>query len=532
MALAVVGSYFFLLAMEAILSLPGSIPFVLPATTFITTGIFFGIVVLLEASWFGLRTASRAPRALLLGARAHQQPPRASWALALLGLLSIGAAYDMALQFSASLVSTMVPIIVLSILGTYLLFSQCSVMLLKRLRRPGISGTRLLIIARLSYRIRNFARILTVVTVLNTIVLTGLGAVFGVLRLAEVEQALADPFALQYSVNAIHPAALTPVEIQQEIANQRFALHTVVTTPIIEGTASGGSQSAPASVMSLADFARMQQAARQAHPEFEQYQSSIRPLTGNDQAYVYVPDAKRPPTFQQIQLTVGGVASMLQVVHEDNTGVLNDWHGESDIGPATFVVVVTDELYTQLAGAAAPANHWQVYSYILPNWQQSASVVAALRQKLPAEQQSLLTDTVTAINDFKQVLSVMLFGGLFVSGLFFLAAGSALYFKLFTQQEEDRRQFHALERIGLRRHEAGRLLSYEFLLLFFIPATLAIVHSIVALLNLANLLNDAAAATTIGKSLAPICLIYVVCFAAYCWIARVNYLRGMRLTAA
>lgn len=530
--LSIVGSYFFVLAMGAILSLPGSLPFALPATTFTTTGVFFGIVFLLEAAWIALRVAQRTPQALLIGARSHQQPPRASWVLVLLGLLSIGAAYDMALQFSTSLVRTMIPIIVLSILGTYLSFSQCLVMLLKRLRRPGISGTRLLIIARLSYRIRNYARMLTVVTVLNTVVLTGLGAVFGVLQLAEVEQALADPFALQYSVNAIHPAALTPAEIQQEIANQRFTLHTVVTTPIIEGTASGEGQSTPASVVSLADFSRMQQAARQAHPEFAQYQSNIKPLTSNGQAYIYVPDAKRPPTVQQIQLTVGGAALTLQVVHGDNTGVLNDWHGTSDAGPATFVVVVTNELYTQLAGGAAPADHWQVYSYVLPDWQQSASIVAALRQKLPAEQQSLLTDTITAINDFKQVLSVMLFGSLFVSGLFFLAAGSAIYFKLFTQQEEDRRQFHALERIGLRRHEAGRLLSYEFLLLFFIPVTFAIVHSVVALLNLANLLNDAAAATTIGKSLAPICLIYIVCFAAYCWIARVTYLRGMHLIAA
>lgn len=527
--LAIVGSYFFLLAMTAILSLPGSLPFALPVTTFTTTGIFFGIVFLLEASWIGLRVAWRAPRVLLLGARTHQQPPRASWLLALLGLLCIGAAYDMALQFSASLVRTMFPIIALSILGTYLLFSQCLVMLLKRLRRPGIAGIRLLIVARLSYRMRNYARMLTVVTVLNTVVLTGLGAVVGVLQLAEAEQALADPFALQYSVNAIHPAVLTPAQIQQEIANQRFTLQTVVVTPIIEGVASIGSQSAPVSVMSLADFARMQEAARQEHPEFEQYQRDIKPLTGNDQAYVYVPDAKRPPTFRQIQLTVGSAASMLQVIHEDNTGVLNDWHGKSSSGPATFVVVVSNEVYTQLASVAMPADHWQVYSFVLPNWQQSAGIVAALRQKLPAEQQSLLTDTVTAINDFKQVLSVMLFGGCFVSGLFFLAAGSALYFKLFTQQEEDRRQFYALERIGLGRHEAGRLLSYEFLLLFFIPVALAIVHSVVALLNLANLLNDAAAAATIGKSLAPICAIYIACFAAYFWIARVTYLRGMRL---
>lgn len=532
LGLGIVGSYFFLLAMGGILSLPSSLPFALPVTTFSTTGFFFGIVFLLEAGWISLRVIRRAPRILLLGARVRQQPPRASWLLALLGLLGIAAAYDMALQFSSSLVRTMIPIIVLTIVGTYLVFSQCLIMVLTRLRRPGISGTRLLIVARLSQRMRDYARMLTVVTVLNTVVLTGLGAVFGVLQLAEAEQALADPFALQFSVNTLHPPVLTPAQIQQEIANQHFTLQTVITTPIVEGTASVGDQAVPVSVMSFSDFAYVQQAVRQAHSELDQHLSNIRSLTSNNQAYAYVPDAKQPPTFQQLQLAVGSAALILQVVHGDNTGVLNDWHGNSDSGPSTFVVVVTNGLYAQLASSAAPADHWQVYSYVLPDWQRSASIVKALRQKMPAEQQSLLTDSVTAIDDFKQVLSVMLFGGFFVSCLFFLAAGCAIYFKLFTQQEEDRRQFHALERIGLQRREAARLLSYEFLLLFFIPVMLAVVHSVVALLNLANLLHDASAATAIGKAFAQICVVYCVCFATYFWISRVTYLRSMHLMPA
>lgn len=540
--LGIAASYLFLLAMEAMLSLPGALPFALPATVLLTTGVFFGIVFLLEAGWIALRVTRRTPRALLLGARVRQKAPRASWPLVLLGLLSIGAAYDMALQFSTSLVQTMIPIIVLSIAGTYLVFSQCSVMLLTRLRRTGMPGIGLLVIARLAHRMRDYARMLTLVTVLNTVVFTGLGSVLGVLQLAESEQVLADPFALQFSINALSPSPLTPERIQDEIVRQHFTLQAVVTTPIVEGTATiatpikdnatAGDQTAPVSVMALADFLQLQKAARQGHPELEQLHSTISPLISNEQAYVYIPDAKRPPTFQQLQLAVGSEALTLHVVHEDNTGVLNDWHGASDIGPATFVVVVSDALFAQLASGAAPADRWQVSSYVLPNWQQSASVVSALRQQLPAEQQSLLTDTVTAINDFKQVLSVMLFGGIFVSCLFFLAAGSAIYFKLSTQQEDDRRQFHALERLGLRRREAARVVSYEFLLLFFIPAIFALVHSVVALLNLVNLLNDASAARAIGTAFVPISAICLLCFATYCWLARGAYLRRMRLMPA
>lgn len=530
LGLGVLCSYFFLLAMEMILALPNALPFAIPASALGATSIFFGDVFLLEAGWIALRVSRRAPRVLLLGARPRQKPPRPSWALALLGLLCVGAAYDLALQFSASLVQTMVPIIILAIAGTYLLFSQCLVMLLIRLRRPGIPGARLLLISRLSYRLRDYARMLTVVTVLNTVVLCGLAAVFGVLQLAEIEQTLSDPFALQFSINAVTPAALTPEQIQDEITRQRFTIQATLVTPVVESIALADGQTAPVSVMSLSSFKHLQGAIHQAHPEFAVYLRNTPPLTGDDQAYLYVPDAKRPPTFRDIQLmgTGGfGAALMLRVAYEENTAVLNDWHGGNTIGPSTFVVVVADDLYERLANTAAPADRWQVHSYVLPDWRDSAGLVAALRQKAPADQQSLLTDTITAVAEYRQVLSVTLFGSFFISCLFFLAAASAIYLKLFSQQEEDRRQFRALERIGLRRREATRVLSYEFLLLFFIPVALAAVHSGVALVNLVNLLHDELAFSAVSGAFAPISLIYLACFAAYFGIARVVYLRKM-----
>lgn len=528
--LGIACSYFFLLAMEAILSIPGALPFAVPSTTFITTGIFFGIVFLLEASWISLRVTRRTPRVLLLGARAQQKPPRASWLLVLLGLLCVGAAYDMALQFSGAILLTMIPIIALTIIGTYFLFSQCSVMLLKRLRRPGIPGTRLLIVARLAYRMRDYARMLTVVTVLNAVVLTGLGAVFGVLNLVEVQQTRVEPFALQLAVNAVHPAALTPDQVRQEIARQGFTLQTVVDTPLVSASASANGQTEPVSLIALSNFTRLQEVERQAHPEIAQNASNASALSGT-QAHLYIPYPEQAPPLKQVKLTSGS-ESVTLAVDTGDTRVLNHWPGPSTIAtPSEYVLVVSDQLYTQLASGAAPNQRWQVYSYVLPNWQKSTSVVDALRQRLPDAQQSLLTDTATANADIEQFLSVMLFADFFVSCLFFLAAGSALYFKLFNQQEEDQRQFHALERIGMQRREAGRLLSREFLLLFFLPVALAIIHSTAALLDLSNLFRDPGATSEIGQAFAIICLVYLLCFAAYFWIARINYLRRMQMTA-
>lgn len=538
--LGVVGAYFFQLAMLDILALPATLPFSVSATTFTTTGIFFGLVFLLEACWISLRVTRRTPRVLLLGARTQQVPPKASWWLVLLGLLCLGAAYDMALQFSRALLFNMIPIIGLTIVGTHLLFSQCSVMLLKRLRQPGIPGLRLLLLGRLSHRMRDYARMLTVVTVLNAVVLTGMGTIFGGLQVFETQQVHQVPFSLQLVSNTAHPTALTPAQVQQEMERQHFTLQAVVNTSFVVGNIVQGQHTVPVSVMAFSSFVHLQEAERQAHPDFSENQNDVQALTSDSEGYVSTPDVTYSFSLQQSQLVVGSKTVSLQLATSP-TRVINTWFGMSDNDLTTNTVVVTDALYTRLAASAPLAQRWQVSSYVLPNWQQSAPVVNALRQRLPGSQQTLLTDTVTNFDNGEQLLSVMLFAAFFISCLFFLASGSAIYFKLFTQQEEDRRQFHALERIGFQHREAARLLNREFLLLFFLPILLALVHSVVALLDLAKLLVDLhhgdlvpelSITTLIMQAFVPVSLLYLACFVAYFWIARVSYLSRMQLAIA
>lgn len=320
--LGIPASALFLWIMGLILALPSTLPFMLSANAFEVTLIFFGLLFLIEAVIISLRVTGRTPKMLILGARIRQMPPRASLWRVLLGLLCIGVAYDLAVQFSFFILLTMIPIIALTIIGTYYLFSQVSVLVLRYLRSRALDGKNLLVVARLSYRMRDYARMLTVVSTLSACVMTGMGAVFGVLQV------------------------------------------TRTSAPI---------------------------------------------------------------------------------------------------------------------GSRASAE---------------------------------------------QLLSVMLFAGFFISCLFFLAAGCAIYFKLFSQQEEDRRQFQALERIGMQRHEVGWVLNIELLLLFFLPVLVGIIHSVFAMLDLINLLSFKAisnVAQSVLSAFGIICLLYGACFAVYYGVSLVSY---------
>jgi hypothetical protein len=518
------GSGLFLLAMDTILALPKTLPFVIPASAIWATMLFFGIVFLVEASLVSWRIVQSSPRLLLLGARVQQTPPRPSWLLVVAALLCLVLAYDLALQFSTLTLLTMIPIIILTAVGTYFLLSQVFVFMLNRLRRSGLHGIALLIVARLAYRLRDNARMMTLVTLLNAAVVTGMGAVFGVLVLVQMATPRFAPFTLQLASNTAHPAAITSTQVRHVAETQGLNVQKEVDSALLTAQITNTGYPLPVSVLSLSAFRSLHEAALQAHPEFRQHPSMLADLHA-DQAYVY--PATLGDKNHQVQLQVGTYLVSLSIQQSTiKEQVLNQPGVPETESIPQDIVIVADQVYAHLNSIAPPTDHWHISSFVILDWQQSGPVITRLQQYLPNTEQGLLTGTAISNVGLEQLLSVMLFAGFFISSLFFLAAGCSIYFKLFTQQEEDRRQFQALERVGLLKREAGWVLSIEFLLLFFLPVGLGIGHSAVALSDLVHLLAQFGdASQAIVPAFGKVCLLYVVSFLVYFIIARVHYLR-------
>lgn len=88
----------------------------------------------------------------------------------------------------------------------------------------------------------------------------------------------------------------------------------------------------------------------------------------------------------------------------------------------------------------------------------------------------------------KEKASLMMFIGMFISLLFFIAAGSMIYFKLFTEMQEDQEQFKALTRIGITEREIRKIVVTQIGILFFVPCFLGIIHALVVMKALDNIL--------------------------------------------
>ncbi len=65
---------------------------------------------------------------------------------------------------------------------------------------------------------------------------------------------------------------------------------------------------------------------------------------------------------------------------------------------------------------------------------------------------------------------------LFVTGLFFIASGSMLYFRLFGEIDEDREKYRAMRRLGVSRREVVAIVTKQVLVFFFAPITIGAVH--------------------------------------------------------
>lgn len=516
----------FQLAIGAILILQNSIPFIVEPQALLTTAGFFGAIFLMDALVVSVRVTRRTPRVLLLGARIQQTPPRTSWLLMGLGLLCLGIAYDQAAQFSQLFLLNAIPIVVLTIIGTFLLFSQTMVMLLNWLRRRSLRGTSLLIVSRLSYRMKDYARMLAIVTVLNAMVLTGIGTVYSFLQGVQAGVAQANPFSLQLVEQQTHSSTTPFTQMVAVLQHKQLDVQQQVTVPQLSGKVG----SIPVTVLSLSDFKRVRTALLQVHPNLAASTLAVSQLT-TQQAYLDTPvdnlnnaSSTTPlalPADHMLKLQVGKTTYMFQA--SEGTQRLINASGEV----SSTVLVVNDQVYADIQKTVPAAQMAYLDIFQFPNLQQTVAAITVL-QKLPGNADNV--DLMIALSDISalQFISVLLFAGFLVSLLFLFAAASALYFKLFAQQEEDQRQFRALARIGLQRREALRILSIEFLLLFFLPVGVAVLHSSFATLDLIFLSGaNSALAKVIWSAVGITCLIYATFFAVYYLVALLNYYKRM-----
>ncbi|MFF2755229.1 FtsX-like permease family protein [Psychrobacillus sp. NPDC058041] len=123
----------------------------------------------------------------------------------------------------------------------------------------------------------------------------------------------------------------------------------------------------------------------------------------------------------------------------------------------------------------------------------------------------------------RSTFSLLLFTGLLVAAVLLLAAGSFVYFKLYTDLERDKKQYDVLRRMGVTDQELVKIVNRQLIPQFFLPWGLAMVHSTFSFIYLQALWVDLAA-VSIAKEMLFVLLAFTVIQVSYFYLIRWRYI--------
>ncbi|MBR7795270.1 FtsX-like permease family protein [Agaribacter marinus] len=471
----------FLMIFSAILGTGEILPFYLSWKAIgITVALFFIMFELnsIAVVW-SLRTKSIME--VFRGTKTPKEKPRFSWILSLLALTAIGYSYYLAYTSDMiSILYRMFIILALIIPGTYFLFTQFIIgftTVLRRRKKYLYKDLNLLMISDLTYKLKDHARLLFIVTILSAVAFTSSGVLFGLFQSVEEES---ERFAPQ-DVTLISGGEENHEAFEANVAEIESAFQqnyvpfealTVYPTRLYSISTIDKWNDTPFIVYKYSDYKAMLQLNDREVP------SKLKDNEGliliQDIIRSYTMDFPEKLTFksanERTELSVSTIDSDL------NSTVYS-----------SFQLIVSDHTFEQFIQHATADEKFFYYVMDIPNWVHHVDTIMDILPYTTTDE--IYPDSQAEIySSMKDSMSYLFFFGIFISVLFFLAAGSILYFRMYQDIDNDLSHYHSLYRIGLTNKEMKKIATRQLGFLFFLPFIIAVIHAGFAFKALQNML--------------------------------------------
>ncbi|BCA84869.1 ABC transporter permease [Enterococcus saigonensis] len=393
-------------------------------------------------------------------------------------ILLLAAGYATALLApGASVFVVFLPVVFVVIVGTKFLFDQLSVWVIEKLRKNDKifwKKTNMVVFSDLAFRMKDNARSFFLVAIISTVAFSAIGSLYGFRQLIvgsmdETPYAFQALDAKESSVNAVNNA-LQKYDIQSDEVPV-----TVYTGEKIQ-------------VISQREYTKLARAAKTA---------ILQPKAGEA---IQLKDSSGVENAASTSaVTVAG--TKLKVVKEVDTTILS-----------TFIptYVVND----QVAFNDYKANHYVYWFNPDASINDQIKVGKAVEKNKDIVSVEFMKDTII------QSFAPILFVGIFIGIVFFVSAGSFLYFRLYSDMDVDIEKFKMIYKMGLAKKELKKMIYQQIGILFFTPIIVSVVHGAIALTAMYHMFN-------LGMQLAgwQVLGVFVVIQIIYYLIARVFYFR-------
>ncbi|MCK8485962.1 ABC transporter permease [Paenibacillus sp. MBLB2552] len=421
---------------------------------------------------------------LLGGGSKPKTEPRVSWVLALLGVALLTSAVLLlkggdGLDFSKVMLAAAT-----GIWGTYFFYTQVTVALirlLKRSRRLLWRGTRLLWVSEMAYKIKDNARMLFMVTVAISLACMSVGVILA--ANAQNERVYTDnPFAFSYGVYEQEFVEADMAWIDEQLSKQGVRYETLERESFFGYI---GSSNFYVDVVSRSEYNKAAALlGAKSLPEIGKGRAIAYAMEGSAAANVL--------KGETIPLSLSFLEEPLQLELQPSVVSLTGTNSH------TSVVVLSDADFAGLKNGLSAENQNRLYrniDFYIPAWQQKGApglqdpnivIGKSLYYGMMNRLENGVTDNYMssrgrAYAETREQLSMLSFVGIFIAAIFSVSSASFLYFKLYSELNQDRRMYHSLSKIGLGDREMRYSSSLQIALLFFIPVVISGIQTMVVL---------------------------------------------------
>jgi len=491
----------------------------------ITVKLFSALYLVLFA--FSVWQVRSAQAVELLKAEAlGEREPKARWLLALLGCVTLGAGYYIAVVVADPLVAlfSFFVAVILVIIGTYLLFTTGSIALLKLLRRSKPLYYRpkpFIAISGMLHRMKQNGVGLANICILSTMVLVTISTT------VSLYVGLEDVLRTRYSreivirLDSYEPEAVAAVQAGTEAVLSRHGLEAA--------------EKAEYRFLSLTAFRSGERllTEKEVEPGLTGVRTSLHFTPLED----YNRMVQEPVSLQENEVLVYSNRGIYEhstleflgrsfAVKEKLASLPGDGFSRTQTFASYYVVVrdmqVLEELrrnLTETEGRSAQTSYIRGFD-LDTSAEEAAAVYRDLQESLPRKDLIWVESRDEARQEFLAMYGGLFFLGLFLGTLFLLGTVLIIYYKQITEGYEDRRRFSIMQQVGMAGSEVRSAIRGQVLSVFFLPLAAAGVHIIFAfpmitkLLILFNLTNTALFAACTAVTFAVFAVFYACVYLA------------------
>ncbi|PFN27411.1 FtsX-like permease family protein [Bacillus cereus] len=489
MQFGLVFSQFFLLVTAKITHVPG-IYLYWPTNAIILTIIAFLSLFIIVSAFTPMLIRTKKTVHLLKTNGGKQKERKPSIFISLFGAICLLGGYALAgnpkyfVSVSPQIgviymVSSIFVIPTLVTIGTYFFFSQISFLLiyiLKARRKFYMKRINMLWISDLASRIRTNINMLFIVAMLSTVAFTMITFLYGFGKFIKLEVSRTSPFPISYFSYDANPFVTEHLNwLEQQLQKEHFPYEKIKVdiyeTPLKEDKDVAIYNDVYAIRQSdynkLADSLQMKQLFMDDNEAYV--------LTGTSYITIF---NEFEQSYNRDYITLSSTNTKLRVKGYEHMSAI----------PSTFsyqTLVLPDIIVNNLPNTA---KHISAYNYKVQNWEQTYKIADNFIKKVQKDRDKFqyegpLIRSFEAASSLYKITSgsaAYFLIGTFLGVIFFIGAGSVLYFRMYTDLTNEQEKYITISKIGVTDLEMKRSATIQLSILFFVPYIMASIHTMFA----------------------------------------------------